>query len=234
MMAANGLHKINLALLRKDLLYLCGALKHFPTEGDDGDGFAGGDNPDGERRQVFNYAKLQVERLLKTLEGVEQADCNPVEIEILIDLRARLRHLLKIELHQRNGEAVTLRLWSDGPLPPLERGTLPAICGAMETIRRSLDERAEDSGKNQTPALKDAEESNPKTTRNTVEERALQQLVIHPDWKRPQIAKQIGCSERSLAKGRCPKLNTAMQAFEQRNLPRGSKSHGRLEVIDEG
>jgi hypothetical protein len=79
-----------------------------------------------------------------------------------------------------------------------------------------------------------AEESNPKPTRNTVEERALQQLVIHPDWKRPQIAKQIGCSERSLATGRAPNLNTAMQAYQQRGLPRGSKSDGMIEAIDEG
>jgi hypothetical protein len=138
MMAANGLHKINLTLLRKDLLYLCGALKHFPTEGYDGDRFAGGDNPDRERRQVFNDAKLQTERLLKTLEGVEYADCEPVEKEILIDLQARLSHLFKIELRQRKGEAVTSRLWSHGPLPQLTPGTLPTLNGVLQTIGQFL------------------------------------------------------------------------------------------------
>ncbi len=114
---------VNVTLLQKDLLYLCIALRQFPTTGDAGDRFADGDNPNRERRTVFNEVKLQTKRLLKTLEGVEDADCEPVEPDILIDLRARL---FTIDL-----------LWSNGPLPPLDRATLPALWGSLQTIERS-------------------------------------------------------------------------------------------------
>lgn len=70
-----------------------------------------------------------------------------------------------------------------------------------------------------------------------VDAEALAVFIHHPDWTKKRIAEQIGRAEKSLAPGRCPKLNAAIQTYKSRNnagLKRGSKDRdGNLEAWDE-
>jgi hypothetical protein len=84
------------------------------------------------------------------------------------------------------------------------------------------------------PVLAKDDSSNDQSSESSVEERALQLLVVRNDLNKKQIAKEIDCTRRSLAKGRCPKLHEAMEAYKHRDLPSGSKSaDGGLEAWDD-
>lgn len=78
------------------------------------------------------------------------------------------------------------------------------------------------------PEAKPAAEANAdvaEEVKTSYEARALQVLVVHPDWSNKQIAVEIGCHPKTLAKGRAPHLHAAKRAFkEPPSIPHGSKS----------
>jgi hypothetical protein len=173
------LPKLNVSLLHKDLLSLCVTLRDFPTADDAEDTFAERDDDaedsfaerdddvlaDRLRRNVYTEAMRQADRLLSNvytkamrqakrlqtaLEGVENADCEPIPLDIMIDLQWRVEHLLLSEFRRNADGVVTSRPWASGPLPGLDRATLPGLDratlpgfqGTLTTVKRSI-ERAE-------------------------------------------------------------------------------------------
>lgn len=67
----------------------------------------------------------------------------------------------------------------------------------------------------------------------SLDEQALALFVVHHDWSKKQIADALRCNEKSLAPKRCPRLNSAIQAYRGNDLPSGSKSKdGSLEAWD--
>jgi hypothetical protein len=71
--------------------------------------------------------------------------------------------------------------------------------------------------------------------RQTVDIRAVQMLVEHPDWSNDEIAQAIGCHPKYLSsKKNCPKFRAAREAQKTspKRPPRGTKSRdGDLEAI---
>lgn len=70
---------------------------------------------------------------------------------------------------------------------------------------------------------------------DSLDERLLAVLVVHPDWENKQFAQAVGCHVKSITQRKCPRFFAAKASYKSSNLPRGSKdSEGHLEAWDEG